>query len=932
MRIGRTLTGLATGVAVAALLSTLFAPTDALAKKRRRGGGALRVIDVNVGAFAGVKHNAVLEFKFTTEVDPATVSHAVLQVRAANATGTGFTREVPGSFQVRGNVVRFFPRLPTHLRNPDDPRGGFYSAGSARDNADENAGFQPATNYQIDLIGHPAPSAIRSVNGKRLNRSYRYNFTTAPITPRSDAFTIDTYGDAPPPGVRFTNPPDKVASALDQYAKHGGTQDVPADIAVTLFGLKVPLAPSTVRKDGAVTLTMLERHGDSEFRKPVKGTTFLEQNFDTAQLYFQPDLPLPDVGVFALRITKDVKDLTGRYDFRNNAERLRLRAIYEFLDTARRLSPDTPYEQLQDPEPSLISDWPASIAERAILKRNVLELGDTYPDEVDPRAMVIFSSRDEQISRGQLVLDFLKSDGYLDDSRSTASWDELVPSAAAAIMTIAGGSAVHGDYSPAVNETVNTDSFPNNTVQWRRLFIPPGVVVTITGSRPATLRALQVQIEGELRADGSVGDTGTTAGYDTTVVQKKGGKGGPGGGVGGDSSLSMPNGSSTTLGVGNPGIVGNDVFGELAAPEDGGRGGLGGGVAQSTAYNFGGGGGGGGARLAGTAGSAAAGPYASWSGAGGAGGAGSQNDDLEPLVGGAGGGSGGNGSYPYYTTWNKSAGGGGGGGGAIRVQTSGVFEIGAQGVVRSRGGNGGNGGGSSSTISAGPGGAGGGGSVLLQTSQKFSISSPAGCTDVRGGAGGSQTGSYVAPSGGSGGAGYVRLESPTGGLQIPGATTGFFDPVGAGVPSYVTSLWIDTGVDGPRFVNFTANDFDYVANNDAILIEMQCAVEDTSNFGSPKLDALNPDGTTQDPSEVSRWIPVRYIDNTGKGGTAIPNIPGYNPATQGSDYTFDVASQINGLNYKFVRFRVTFQLSDDQANGQALPYVDRVALTFEFNF
>ena len=34
-------------------------------------------------------------------------------------------------------------------------------------------------------------------------------------------------------------------------------------LAVTLFGTKVPLAPSTVRKEGNVVLTLTERRGDT---------------------------------------------------------------------------------------------------------------------------------------------------------------------------------------------------------------------------------------------------------------------------------------------------------------------------------------------------------------------------------------------------------------------------------------------------------------------------------------------------------------------------------------------------------------------------------------------------------------------------------------------------------------------------------------------
>src|SRR5204862_4694888 len=134
--------------------------------------------------------------------------------------------EVPGTFQVAGSVVRFYPRLPTHLRDPADPSGGFYQPGTARDDAYANAGFQPSKLHQITVIGHPAAAGITSIKGRELNRNYSQKFTTAAATPKDEAFTTDTYQDSPPPGFEFSNPPDKVASAADQYARHGGSQDV----------------------------------------------------------------------------------------------------------------------------------------------------------------------------------------------------------------------------------------------------------------------------------------------------------------------------------------------------------------------------------------------------------------------------------------------------------------------------------------------------------------------------------------------------------------------------------------------------------------------------------------------------------------------------------------------------------------------------------
>ena len=79
-------------------------------------------------------------------------------------------------------------------------------------------------------------------------------------------------------------------------------------------------------------------------------------------------------------------------------------------------------------------------------------------------------------------------------------------------MTVAAGSGVDGDFRPAADQVINIDAFPDATINWRRVQIPPGVVVTVTGSRPATLKAIDIELEGEIRADGlSGGDAESSA-------------------------------------------------------------------------------------------------------------------------------------------------------------------------------------------------------------------------------------------------------------------------------------------------------------------------------------------------------------------------------------------------------------------------------------
>ena len=295
--------------------------------------------------------------------------------------------------------------------------------------------------------------------------------------------------------------------------------------------------------------------------------------------------------------------------------------------------------------------------------------------------------------------------------------------------------------------------------------------------------------------------------------------------------------------------------------------------------------------------------------------------------GGAGGGGGGNGGYVYPSyLWGQPGGAGGGGGGAVMIQTSGTLTVGTSGTVRARGGKGGQGSGIKSTWSAGPGGGGGGGTILLRSSKGFNIANPAASLDVSGGAPGTQTGTYTSPYGGTGGTGFIRLEDPNGGVAVPGGTAGTYSPVGAGVPSYVYSKWIDLGVDSPRITNFKVSDFSLNAGNDAILIEIQAAIESPTQFGVPLTTALDANENSTNVNQVSAWTPARLVDGTTAGGAF--NVPG----NTSKDAIFPIEAAMAGKNYKFVRLRVTFQLDPTQTATSPLPSVDQMIFNFDFNF
>jgi hypothetical protein len=933
------------GVAVSA--AAILALPAQRAKAAKAPAGMMRITDIDVSGLSGVPQDQIVTVHFTQPVDPASVNPATIQVRAQNAGSTGYTIQSPGSFQVTGAVVRFLPRLPTHLRDPGDPNGFFYGVGSPRDNASANAGFQSSKNYLMTVVGSPTFAAIRSTRGRSLDRKYSAPFTTAPETPKSAAFSTLPYTDSPPPAFGFSNPPDRPASPDDQFARHGGTQDVPSAISVSVFGTKVPLSPNTVRQSGNVTCTLISRRDDASYRKTLQGTPFIEQNFDTVRLVFAPRFPLPDVSTYALTVSTGVTDLTEVYSFSSNPTRLRLRTTYEFLATARALNPGAPWAQLPNPPLELIAaDWPTDEAARGILKTNLLALGDTYADEINPRVMVLFSTRDELVTHASLTIDFLASQGMFDASRSTAEWDQSVAGAASGVFTAAGGSAALGDLKPTANVTIAAGAYPGSVLNYRSISIPPNVTVTLAGgaapasqtsppaipnqaprSQPATIKALVAQIDGQLSADGAPGVDGSqTANYsqNTGLVNVAGGPGGPGGGDGG-----YVRGVYAQAIASGTGDVGNDVNMVLASAAVGGRGGIGGSNHANTIYRFSGGGGGGGSRLAGTAGSAGTYPTTSWNGGGGAGGAGAPgNADLATLVGGAGGGGGGT-ATQGSNAWGASSGTGGGGGGAVLIQTSGALTISTTGLVHSRGGKGGRGSTTQQEQGGGAGG-GGGGAVLLRSSKGFNLANAAAAVDVSGGLGGVGGGPYSSlyygGSGGSGGTGFVRYEDPNGGIAVPNGTQGVYAPVGAGVPSYVYSKWIDLGVDNARIVNFTASDFLMTAGNDAIFVEMQCAVENPAALGTALTTSIDASENSTNVAQASQWLPVRLVDNTPTGNAFT--VPG-NTLT---DVVFPIEAATAGRNYRFVRVRVTFQLDATQTSSSPVPFLDRMTIHYDFNF
>ncbi len=826
------------------------------------GANSLLVVDMDLEGLDGVSLNRPFTIEMSEFVDPDTIRHDTIQVRLAPRYGI----QASGDFKVAGNLITFFPQLPT-LPDLSD------------------AGFQPLSLYRVTVVGAPKVNRVRAYSGRPLLKSFVGSFATAAAT-SLDLFTTDTYKDPPPPVVQFTNPPDVLPKS--PWTAPGGAVNVPTDAELGLVFNRVPLRPETVTTTN-ITLTMIERLGVAQSR-PIQGTPVVQQSFDGVKLVFVPTFPLADQARYVLRVENRVTDLSGSYDVADNSKRTELRVLAEGgLDTA------------------------------------LTAFALAHPEEIDPRTFLIFTTRDEPTKDVAATLKFDGTDKDqngevgVDTNATTASFNDAVPGAVAAQFTAAGGNGTLGDFSPSANTTLSTNSpsAAGGIFNFQRLNIPAAVTVTVTGTLPGTLLALKaVTVDGTLNADGKAGGAAENDYQDSTLDNTPGGAGGPGSGKGGAPYQGSTWANST-------GDAGED------GPNGGGKGGKGGVEPASTVYGFGGGGGGGGHQYAGQNGANGAYPsYASWNGAGGAGGAaggiqptsGATSDGKAfgtAAVTAGGGGAGGNSHYyPSSTNWRNTAASGGGGGGALLIK--GAQNITIKGTLRSRGGDGGTGNTSALYYAGAAGGGGGGGTLALYANLNLDVAG--GTLDTSGGIGGASNSTYAWNGrGGNGGGGYIQLEDANGSITgiatatlVPDHYIGTFNPTGTAsdAPSIFVSTWFNLGVFDPEIQPFLPQDF--VEQNYpgcTIKYEMQMAIEDTSAFSKADISAISVStGISSNLNRASQWHvikdPILGIQN--------------------------VVSNFNGLHYQFYRLRITFTLKDGQTRSDPLPYVDQLRIRAKY--
>lgn len=825
-------------------------------------GGPLRVVHVNPlwGDLVGL--NRPVEVQFSGKVVPSSVRPDTIFVRSSPL----YSSQLFGDFEVADNIVLFHPRLPM-LADLSD--GGYPSGRTIR----------------VTVTGFPSANTVTAPGGKGLSATHVQEFTTA--FPGGLLYDFTRYRDPPPPRVRCTAPADVLPAA--PWTSPGGATGAAASVAPLFRMNRVPLDPSSLAS--RVTLRAVDLRG-VPVSEPIPGQVLLDQDNDEVRITFRPSVTLADRSRYAVRIEAGATDLTGQFEVGPHEGRAALAA--------------------QASQELIAGGGPLS------------DLAVAHPYAFDARTFLVFTVRDEAPQDRTLALHFDGTDvpagggDGSDPSATTASYDDAVPGAVAASITSAGGDGSLGDLAPSSSVALDTGSAqsPGGVFHFRRIDIPPGVTVTLTGPLPAVLRSTSgITVRGAIVASGAAGETSETIWSTATYAQRRGGAGGPGGGAGGSSS--------TEAAYGLPGESGSTGAG------GGGSGGSGGyeGSSTTTTTGFAGGGGGGGRQFAGSAGRG--GTYPSPGGfadnaAGGAGGLPSGPAPTSTVtdegrqftgLGGGGGGAGGNGHYTLYG-WRTAAAGGGGGGGALLLSTNRSITVSGQ--VIARGGAGGANATGQPDYGAGAGGGGSGGAVALFATGGVDVT---GATlDTAGGPGGATAGFGWVGSGGGGGAGFIRLESGNGSVAgtsgasfLPNYTTGTFDPASAAgdLPSVFTGAWFDLGAMEPTLLPFQAQHFtEQEVAGSSIGYEIQMARASAQDPALPDTASLDPQtGATSDQDRASDWVLLKDT----AGGIR------------------DVAPILNGHRYRFVRIRISFTLAEGLRRSDGLPFVDEVRIPFRIH-
>tara|TARA_R110002072_G_scaffold46591_10_gene129097 strand:- start:84881 stop:87565 length:2685 start_codon:yes stop_codon:yes gene_type:complete len=744
------------------------------------GGESFCIISCDLGcsqtgcSVTEIAENQQLRFKFSDAVDPSTVTGSSISIR----TATGVAPE--GSFEVVGSEVVFRPRVSTV-------------------NGISTFGFARNESYIISLAGGSSiAQSVTNLSGDGLSNE----FSCTVVASRG---ILDEDGE--PPTVELLSPTVLVNAPVNP------TIVLRFSELIDTTPLQVSLgeaSPIRVVLRGTLPNGQCDNDSDGTALEGVPQlSTELVGQREVTVVTFQPSVSLPGNSCITVRVTADLRDLSGRSG---------VPAKFVFL-TEQGVS-----------TPILIKETFASNT-----KQQVLISGGIWGGAQGPGARPGLVGGDGR-------------HGTFDPALGTNMGNGLFVFNVDNTLIPASSSLTGLQYQVTDGRFFFTD-----------MIVPTGMTIRFVGTVPPVIHVRgQVKLDGTIEvngldAPGDIATTGLAVGQSVTnfpavssLTGQPGTLGGVGGGQGGAGGNRCLNaGPILVAGIdvtsGQPGSdlrvpAGHAYMGSVAGT--GGGGGL---LAPATgmwpttgvptvggtvycAY-FSPGGGGGGFSAAGGApgtptytGTSSGSVVASTAGAAGS------LFNLMPYppaspppgytslehftIGGSGGGGGGSHGYGIIVLTNPAikfmAGHGGtGGGGAVAIRSGGTVVIGPDAVLSARGGDGVWIIGSPTAGNSSPGGAGSGGSFLVQSGQAVSI---AGTIDARGG-NGSENGfvqnalQRVEASAGDGAPGFFRMEAPNSNVSFGGTSTPTYVPSSMGGnltdrddKSGDTSLWYATGL------------------------------------------------------------------------------------------------------------------------------------------
>lgn len=891
-----------------------------------------------------VSLNTVLEFRFSSPIDPASVGPESIQVRE----GPTFGRNAPGRFVVSADRVLFEPALPGLCDLSD-------------------AGFRPGIEYHVTFVGHPETFAIRSLAGDPLAATVVASFHTLPDT-SPDLFRDHVPGSAP---YLVASSPEDGANPLSPSPIVDAVRVRPGNAVVLDFSEN--LDPCSITEDsihlaeyevGDPTLGFVPAF-DSTPQDPyvwgggtvlatparIRCAVTLEQTPLRTRVTLRPVFDrFPDNALLVATITNGVRDLVGAACL-----------------------------------PATVAFVTENLPARTTAK--TLEFtgspGDFEP-LVDESTADVATARSPGLAQGWLLF---AGDGDNGTNLNAPSGPQggLDPIGCVS-PAFQANDARPDDFDPATDVILSSGASPNACInqtdgsmavvfEFRSFRVRNGVTVRITGTNPVIfLVSGDVLVEGGgrilARGDGLGGSpqgAGASALNAAGTGSYAGGIGVAGGGSGGASrfnALLATWGDNGSPGRGSPDAglpAGSGGTGPV-------RVGAGRGAASTAtvagpnlgAHNRNGiGGGGGGHALAGADGGALGTGGTPWlldsADPDGRGGAAYGTTRLEQAEAGSGGGGGGSIRPTSWNTGGLSAGGGGGGAGGGFVDFTAGGGISIYGEIDAAGGRGGAG--SNDTFVGGGGGGGGsGGGIRLLTPHeiRFAATTKLSAAGGVGGAAGMELNPPAAPQnpGGRGADGRIVLEdgdSIVSGLNsatvIPNAGSlggfvrGTFDPArfkGGGLRPLAVSAILDVGPLAPTYL---------MPNQGYGAVPVPAP-------GVPRLDFIAgiPQRTSPGVGRTGIYLEARAFRADEKGHVSLPTatawvsvgsfvdsglesqptwMPGVRPADAPvePDSTTGTFADLSGR--PFLQLRVSFYLAQGSGPEDPGPYLDRWDLWFQ---